>query len=96
MRKSNEESLGSIIKKMLKEYRMEEKITEVRINSLWEKIMGHDINRLTERIALKEKVLVVYLRSAPLREELSMAKTKIINMINKEFDSKVIKEIIFR
>ncbi len=96
MRKNNEESLGSIIKQMLRQFRMEEKIMEVRIHAVWEKTMGNDINRLTDRIVFKEKVLVVYLRSAPLREELSMAKTKIADMINKELESQVIKEILFR
>jgi predicted nucleic acid-binding Zn ribbon protein len=96
MRKSNEESLGSIIRKLLKEYHMEDKITEVRINALWEKVMGKEINRLTERFVLKEKVLFVYLRSAPLREELSMARSKIVELINKEFDRQVIKDIVFR
>jgi hypothetical protein len=96
MRKSNEASLGEVIKSFLKLYRMEDKITEVKINSVWEKIMGHEINRLTERIVLKDKKLQVYLRSAPLREELTMARTKIATMINKELNAKVVEEVIFR
>ena len=96
MRKTNEQSLGDVIRQWLKQSNMEEKITEVRINASWEKIMGSDIQKLTEKLVYRKKVLTVYLRSAPLREELSMAKTKIVQMINKEAGSNVVDEVIFR
>ena len=96
MRKTNEQSLGDVIRQWLKQSNMEEKITEVRINASWEKVMGSDIQKLTEKLVYRKKILTVYLRSAPLREELSMAKTKIAQMINKEAGSKVVDEVIFR
>lgn len=96
MRKTNEQSLGDVIRQWLKQSNMEEKITEVRINASWEKIMGGDIQKLTERLVYRKRILTVYLRSAPLREELSMAKTKIAQMINKEAGSNVVDEVIFR
>lgn len=96
MRKTNEQSLGDVIRQWLKQSNMEEKITEVRINASWEKVMGSDIQKLTERLVYRKRVLTVFLRSAPLREELSMAKTKIVQMINKEAGSNVVDEVIFR
>ena len=96
MRKTNEQSLGDVIRQWLKQSNMEEKITEVRINASWEKVMGSDIQKLTERLVYRKRVLTVFLRSAPLREELSMAKTKIVQMINKEASSNVVDEVIFR
>lgn len=96
MRKTNEQSIGEVIKQWLKQSNMEEKITEVRINATWEKVMGSDIHKLTERIVYRKRILTVYLRSAPLREELCMARSKIIDMINKEVGVKVIDDLIFR
>jgi predicted nucleic acid-binding Zn ribbon protein len=96
MRKTNEQSLGDVIRQWLKQSNMEEKITEVRINASWEKVMGSDIQKLTEKLVYRKRILTVYLRSAPLREELSMAKTKIVQMINKEAGSNVVDEVIFR
>lgn len=96
MRRTNEQSLGEVIRQWLKQSNMEEKITEVRINASWEKVMGSDIQKLTERLVYRKRVLTVFLRSAPLREELSMAKTKIAQMINKEAGSNVVDEVIFR
>ncbi len=96
MKKSNEQTLGAAIREFLKNYRLEEKVTETRITASWEKVMGRNIACYTEKIVLKNNILTVYLRSSVLRNELSMAKTKIMDMLNKEAGQQVIKEIIFR
>ena len=96
MRHSNEQSLGDAIRAFLKNFRLEDKITETRIKSSWEKVMGHHIARYTSRVELKNKTLLVTLKSSVLRNELSMAKTKIIDMINKETGSEAVEEIVFR
>ncbi len=96
MKKSNEQSLGAAIREFLKNFNLEEKVIETRVSSSWEKVMGRNIARYTEKIVLKNKILTVYLHSSVLRNELSMAKTKIKDMLNKEAGQEVIKEIIFR
>ncbi|TVQ14239.1 MAG: DUF721 domain-containing protein [Bacteroidetes bacterium] len=96
MRKSNEQSLGEVIQQFIKAYKIEDKITEVQINSAWGKVMGAQIQSFTEKIVFKDKVLTVYLRSAPLREELSMARTKIIEKLNEEVKKKAVKELVFK
>jgi predicted nucleic acid-binding Zn ribbon protein len=96
MRRSNELSLGDVIKQFIKANNMEDKILEVRIRGAWEKVMGAQIHSLTERMVYREKGLTVYLRSAPLREELSMARTKIMDLLNKEVKQRAITELHFR
>jgi predicted nucleic acid-binding Zn ribbon protein len=96
MRNTNEQSLGDVIKQLIRTYRFEDKIAEVRITSAWEKVMGPQIHSLTNKLVFKDQTLTVYLRSAPLREELYMAKTKIIDMINKEVGHRHVKELILR
>ena len=96
MSQSNEQSLGDAIKAFLKNFRLEDKITETRIKSSWEKVMGHHIAKYTSRVELRNKTLVVTLKSSVLRNELSMGKTKIIDIINKEAGSDAVKEIVFR
>ncbi len=96
MRKSNEQSLGEVIRQFIKAYKIEDKITEVKVTTAWGKVMGPQIQSLTEKTVFKNNVLTVYLRSAPLREELSMARTKIIEKINQEVDKKAVKELILR
>lgn len=96
MKKSNEQKLGDVIKQFLQAYKFEDKITEVRIHAAWEKVMGPQIHSLTTKLEYRNPMLTVYLRSAPLREELYMARTKIIDMINKEIGSTAIKELTLR
>ncbi len=96
MARSIEKPLGEIIKEILHKHGLEEKLVETRIFSSWEKIMGQPIAVYTNKIVLKKSCLTVYLRSPALRNELSFAKTKIINMINDEIGKPVIREIVFR
>jgi predicted nucleic acid-binding Zn ribbon protein len=96
MRKSNEQSLGDIIRQMLKTFRMEDKITEVRIFAAWEKMMGKQIHSLTDKISYREKSLTVFLKSSALREELSHARSKIIEKINKEVGHNAVNELHLR
>jgi predicted nucleic acid-binding Zn ribbon protein len=93
---NNEQILKEVIKEFMNSFNIKDKITEVHINESWEMIMGKVISRHTINIYLKEKTLFITLDSAALRQELSYAKTKMINMLNKELGGKVIDEIILR
>lgn len=96
MRRSNDQSLGELIKEFLKNNNLEDRITEARIVPVWEKVMGPHIARYTDRIRLQHHCLTVSLSSSVLRNELSMARSKIIQMINKEFGEEVVKEIYLK
>ncbi len=96
MTKSNERPLGEIIREVLKHHRLEDKVTETRLMSSWEKLMGNHIARYTVRMVLRGSHLTVYLRSSVLRDELGFAKTKIIDMINQELGETVVSEVNFR
>lgn len=92
----NQKSIGEAIREFLKAHQLEEKITETRIFVSWEKVMGRNIARYTEKISLKNKVLTVYMNSSAMRNELTLARDKIIQMINKEAGEEVINTIYFR
>ncbi len=92
----NEKSLGDIIREVIHQHGLENKLTEKRIFASWEKIMGQPIAKYTVRLYYKDGRLTVYLSSPALRNELSMAKQKIIAMINKEMGSNLVEDILFR
>lgn len=96
MKKSNEQSLGEIIQNVIKNLKWTDKINQTKIISSWKKIMGPNISSYTDKLVISNDVLIVYLKSAPLRQELQYAKTKIIKNINDEFGSEVIKDIHFK
>lgn len=95
MSRTNERSLGEIIREVLKEHRLEGKINEARVTSAWSRVMGQNISRYTTSVHLSGSTLKVCLRSSVLRSELSMGKEKIVSMLNRELGDKVVSEIIF-
>lgn len=58
--------------------------------------MGHHIAKYTQKVSLKKKVLYVDLTSSVMRNELILAREKIIKMINKEMGSQVVDDVVFR
>ena len=71
-------------------------LNNVKIQSVWKKIMGSNINSYTSGITLKKRTLYVKLSSSVLREELSYGKEKIIKILNEEFGEVIIDKIILR
>jgi len=83
------------IEAMLNEYKLKGKYEENRLKATWELLMGKPIARRTEKIFLKGNVLFVKLNSAPLRQELSMASEKVLEILHKEFSKSLIREVRF-
>ena len=80
---------------MLKAYRLQGKLNEVTIVSSWERVMGRAVALKTQEIYISQSKLFVRLTSAPLKHELVMAKTRVLDMINAEVGEKVVQEVIF-
>ncbi len=94
-RKSNEFTLKEAIEQLLSTYKMSGKINETRIIQAWEQVCGAMISRHTENLYIKNRILYVKVDSAALRNELSYAKTKLINALNNAVKEEVINDIIF-
>lgn len=82
------------IDRLLKAYRLDEKMNELTVVDRWEKIMGKPIALRTEEIYIKNQVLFVKLNSAVMRSELQSAKSKIIRMINDDAGKEIIKDVL--
>ena len=94
-RKSDIEKIDKQIKDLLKSYRIEDKFKETELIISWEKIMGKSIARRTQNIFIRDKKLFVKLNSAPLKNELSMSKSKIMALLFHEFGDAIIEDIVF-
>ena len=81
-KKSNRRSEMTTLKQgfadMLNKYHLEDKFDEQQLIHSWQEIMGKPIADRTENLFIKEKKLFVKLSSAPLRQELNLSKTKIL------------------
>jgi predicted nucleic acid-binding Zn ribbon protein len=96
MRRSNEISLGDAIKEFLKEKNLGEKLKHISIINSWEKIMGKTIAKYTKKIFISKKKLYIMIESPALKNELSYAKDKILQLVNDEAGEKLIEEVIIQ
>ncbi len=96
MSRHNEHSLKDAIQMLLKAYKLDDKLAEKRLIASWEDVMGKMIANHTTDIAIRNQQLFVTLDSSALRNELALAKTKIVKMLNDAAGSAVITEIILR
>ncbi|GGF02828.1 DUF721 domain-containing protein [Hymenobacter cavernae] len=80
---------------LLKAYRLQGKLNEVTVVSSWERIMGKAVALKTQEVYVSNHKLFVRLSSAPLKHELVMAKTRVVEIINAEIGEQVIQEVIF-
>lgn len=94
-RKSGTSSVKDAIEAMLDSYKLRGKFDQTKLINSWESMMGKPISRRTEKIFIKEKMLFVKLNSAPLRQELTIAKSKVLEIIHKHFDKNLVEDIKF-
>ena len=89
----NEESLGEVMRRMLRAYGLEEKYQASRIVFLWEQVMGSIVARETLQISVEAGVLLVAVRSATLRQELFYMREQIRQRLNEEVGTQFIRSI---
>ena len=95
-KKFEPQTIGEVLDDIVGSKALKNGLTNAKVVQLWSKLMGENIERYTDKIIVKNKTLTISLSSAPLREELTYGKEKIIKMINEETGVKLIEKIIFR
>lgn len=93
MRKKNEISVGEAIDAYLDSIGMKEKALVQRVIADWETIMGKPIAENTEKVWFSEGVFWIKMGSPIWKNELTMAKSRIKDTLNKELGAKLIEEV---
>lgn len=96
MSKHNEQSIKEAIEALLKTYKLDDKLNEKKLISSWNEVMGKMISNHTTDLYIRNKQLFVSLDSAALKNELSLAKSKIVEMLNKASGKEIINDVIFK
>ena len=89
-------SLKSVLSNLIDKNSLNDGLNNVKIQSLWKKTIGGNVNSYTTDIYLKKKTLYVSLSSSVLRQELSYGKQKIVDLINEEIGKNLINKIVLR
>lgn len=96
MKRSNEESLGDAIRRFLEENKLTGKLTQAEVVEAWQAVMGPAIDRRTQKLKLGQSgLLIVYLDSSVLRQELSSQRSRLADVLNEHIGRTVVKEIRF-
>ena len=94
-RKAEVLSLQEGIEDLLNVFKLKGKFNETHIIASWERIMGAPIAKRTMSLYIRNAKMYVKLNSAPLKHELNMSKTKILELLHRDLGEKVIDEIYF-
>lgn len=94
-RSSEVHTLKEVIDELLNTYKLRGKYNETQLIHSWEKVMGKPIATRTLKLFIKEKKLYVKLNSAPLKNELTLQKSKVLELLHAEIGEKVIVDILF-
>ncbi len=80
---------------LVRAYRLGGKLNEVTVVASWERVMGKAVALKTQEVYVAKGKLFVRLNSAPLKHELVMAKTRVLELLNAAVGAEVITEVIF-
>ena len=96
MRKSNQQSIGIVIKKLLKNQKLEGRLKELDVLKLSEELLGKNLMKYINDLSVKNGTLIIKVKSAIVRNELSYQKSEIIKKINEQVGNEILKEIILK
>lgn len=94
-RNAEPSTLQECISKLLDIYKLRGKMNQTHVMDSWSRLLGKVVASRTEKLFMRNKTLYVKLNSAPLKHELSMGKSKLIVLLNKEFKEAVVEDIVF-
>jgi hypothetical protein len=89
-------SLQDAIKQFLQKSRLKNGIQALRIEDVWEEVMGKTVAKYTDKIQIINSTLFITTTVAPLKNELLYQKEKIMERVNEALGEKVIKEVVIK
>ena len=96
MARNNTYNVGDVIRKLMKNPKLAEKLDKLDALQIWNEIIGEAFKEYIIDQSLSKDILYVKLKSSIVRNELSYKKTEIKNQINKRLGKIVVNEIILK
>jgi hypothetical protein len=93
---SNTNTLSSLIRKILRNPKLSERLDNLDVLEVWNDIIGSNLQKYVTDSKVYKGKLFIKLKSSTLRNEFSYKKTDIINQINSRLGKKVIVDIVFK
>ena len=96
MRGNNTNNVGNIIRKLMRNPKLANRLEELDALEVWKEIIGKQLQNYVTEAKMKKGILRIKVKSAPLRNELSYKKTDLIKKINTKLGKEVVKEIVLK
>ena len=96
MRGKNTHNVGDIIRKLMKNPKLEGKLDELDALAIWDDLIGDALIKYIVHQKIYKGILHVKLKSAPMRNELSYKKTELQQQINERLGKPFLKDIILK
>lgn len=94
--RGNEQNMKEAIDQLLDSYRLKGKVNEKRLVAAWQELMGKKIAQHTRKLYISNNKLFLTIDSAPLKQELSFAKNKIVELVNEKLGENVVKDVVIK
>lgn len=95
MKKDSSIHIKDALKQYLKVEKMDQRFNEKKLISLWSETMGTPIASRTTGLFIKDKILFVKLSSAPLKQELTQSKPKVLQLLEEKMGETVVEDVRF-
>ena len=89
-------SMQDAIKLFLKQSKLKNGLQALRIEDVWEEIMGKTIAKYADKIQIINQTLFISSTVAQLKHELLYQKEKIIERVNEALGEKVITDVVIK
>jgi hypothetical protein len=89
----NEFNMKDAIHELLKTYKLDHPMLELKIKAIWDETMGAMISKKTTKLIFKNRIVHITVNSSVLRNELVMMKTELKEKLNEKLGGELIDEI---
>jgi len=96
MKRLEPESVGDVLRQALQQQGMTDRLYEAKAVAAWPEVVGENIAACCGRPYVNKGLMTVYVRSASLRQELTMSRSILIRLLNEAAAHEAIKEIRFK
>ena len=96
MRGDNTSNVGDVIRKLMKNPKLADKMDELDALDVWKELIGDNLQKFVVGAKMYKGNLHVKLSSSVLRNELSYQKSELKERINQKLGKEIVKEIILK
>lgn len=88
--------IKDVLDDMISDMRIGGKMNEMNVRKHWHELMGTYITNHTQKIYFNKGKIFIYIESSALKQELYMAKSKIISSLNERLQEDLVNDLIIR